>query len=355
MVPLHLRLRSRALELAHLGGSEVLHGPQLEARRGVGPLEPQQLAVELQQRRPVAHRHDREPAHGGEPPPIPFTVEQLVGEISSERAATAQQACAAFAQLATRAPIPASFRGAVPAVLSVVERRDEHGFDVAARESAVAALVALCACVEGAAEDAVANGAVAKLLAAAAVEADRRLDLNALECLRVLATARAASAALVADDAAMDAAFAFVAERAVPGSGPDPNLTRADPVAAAALDLLCGLASKRSDEGAARRAVVERGAVGVLAKALADSFFFGVMFGISMFAFSSMFYVQLGPVMEDYNDPLQSFISLSRALFGDFDIDEIMDNSSGYLNALLFLGCNGSPFEMPATLQRMEP
>ena len=208
-------------------------------------------------------------AHGGEPPPIPFTVEQLVGEISSERAATAQQACAAFAQLATRAPIPASFRGAVPAVLSVVERRDEHGFDVAARESAVAALVALCACVEGAAEDAVANGAVAKLLAAAAIEADRRLDLNALECLRVLATARAASAALVADDAAMDAAFAFVAERAVPGSGPDPNLTRADPVAAAALDLLCGLASKRSDEGAARRAVVERGAVGVLAKALA--------------------------------------------------------------------------------------
>lgn len=208
-------------------------------------------------------------AHGGEPPPIPFTVEQLVGEISSERAATAQQACAAFAQLATRAPIPATFRGAVPAVLSVVERRDEHGFDVAARESAVAALVALCACVEGAAEDAVANGAVAKLLTAAAVEADRRLDLNALECLRVLATARAASAALVADDAAMDAAFAFVAERAVPGSGPDPNLTRADPVAAAALDLLCGLASKRSDEGAARRAVVERGAVGVLAKALA--------------------------------------------------------------------------------------
>jgi len=208
-------------------------------------------------------------AHGGEPPPIPFTVEQLVGEISSERAATAQQACAAFAQLATRAPIPATFRGAVPAVLSVVERRDEHGFDVAARESAVAALVALCACVEGAAEDAVANGAVAKLLAAAAIEADRRLDLNALECLRVLATARAASAALVADDAAMDAAFAFVAERAVPGSGPDPNLTRADPVAAAALDLLCGLASKRSDEGAARRAVVERGAVGVLAKALA--------------------------------------------------------------------------------------
>ena len=24
--------------------------------------------------------------------------------------------------------------------------------------------------------------------------------------------------------------------------------------------------------------------------------------------------------------------------FGDFDIDEIMDNSSGYLNAILFLG-----------------
>ena len=32
-----------------------------------------------------------------------------------------------------------------------------------------------------------------------------------------------------------------------------------------------------------------------------------------------------------------SFLSLARALFGDFDIDEIMNNSSGYTNAVLFL------------------
>ena len=56
-----------------------------------------------------------------------------------------------------------------------------------------------------------------------------------------------------------------------------------------------------------------------------------------MFAFSNMFYVQLGPVMEGFNDQLASFISLARALFGDFDIDDIMNNSSGYLNAILFL------------------
>ena len=50
-----------------------------------------------------------------------------------------------------------------------------------------------------------------------------------------------------------------------------------------------------------------------------------------------MFYVQLGSVMEDFNDQTASFISLARALFGDFDIDDIMNNSSGYLNAVLFL------------------
>ena len=50
-----------------------------------------------------------------------------------------------------------------------------------------------------------------------------------------------------------------------------------------------------------------------------------------------MFYVQLGPVMEDFNDQTASFISLARALFGDFDIDEILNNSRGYTNAVLFL------------------
>jgi len=75
----------------------------------------------------------------------------------------------------------------------------------------------------------------------------------------------------------------------------------------------------------------------VLSKALPDLVFFGIVFAISMVAFSAMFYVALGPVMVDFNDNTASFISLGRALFGDFDIDDIMNNSSGYLNAVLFL------------------
>jgi len=75
----------------------------------------------------------------------------------------------------------------------------------------------------------------------------------------------------------------------------------------------------------------------VLGKGFADLAFFGIVFIISMMAFCMMFYVQLGSVMEDFNDQTASFISLARALFGDFDIDDIMNNSSGYLNAVLFL------------------
>jgi len=75
----------------------------------------------------------------------------------------------------------------------------------------------------------------------------------------------------------------------------------------------------------------------VLSKGLADLAFFGIVFIISMLAFCMMFYVQLGSVMEDFNDQTASFVSLARALFGDFDIDDIMNNSSGYLNAVLFL------------------
>ena len=75
----------------------------------------------------------------------------------------------------------------------------------------------------------------------------------------------------------------------------------------------------------------------VLGKGFADLAFFGIVFLISMLAFCMMFYVQLGSVMEDFNDQIASFISLARALFGDFDIDDIMNNSSGYLNAVLFL------------------
>ena len=75
----------------------------------------------------------------------------------------------------------------------------------------------------------------------------------------------------------------------------------------------------------------------VLKRALPDLVFFGCVFIISMIAFSTLFYVQLGPVMIEYNDQLASLVSLSRALFGDFDIDLILENSSGYLNSVIFL------------------
>ena len=79
-------------------------------------------------------------------------------------------------------------------------------------------------------------------------------------------------------------------------------------------------------------------ATAVLKTCVIDLMFFGVSFIISMLAFSMMLFVQLGPMMEDYLDQIPAFIALFRALFGDFDIDEILDNSSGYLNAILFLG-----------------
>ena len=34
---------------------------------------------------------------------------------------------------------------------------------------------------------------------------------------------------------------------------------------------------------------------------------------------------------------ISSFVSLARALFGDFDIDAIFNNSRGYLNVVLFI------------------
>ena len=79
-------------------------------------------------------------------------------------------------------------------------------------------------------------------------------------------------------------------------------------------------------------------ATSVLRECCMDLLFFGLVFIISMLAFSTMLYVQLGPVMEAYWDQIPAFISLFRALFGDFDIQDIMDNSSGYINTLLFLG-----------------
>ena len=89
----------------------------------------------------------------------------------------------------------------------------------------------------------------------------------------------------------------------------------------------------------------------VLRKALPDIVFHSLVFIISMVrasphldfapphplplcphlsaqvSFSTLFYIQLGPVVTGFKDQQASFISLARALFGDFDIDMIMDNS----------------------------
>jgi len=75
----------------------------------------------------------------------------------------------------------------------------------------------------------------------------------------------------------------------------------------------------------------------VLRKAFADLVFFGVVFFISVIAFSTMFYIQLGPFINDYATQSAAVIALARSLFGDFDVDEIMDNSSGYVNVILFI------------------
>ena len=202
-------------------------------------------------------------------PPFPFTVEQFVAEVSPpSAAATASQACAAFAQLATKVVVPGTFRAAVPAVLGLVAREGEGLLE--AKESALASLVALLACVPGAAEDAAAHGAVASVLAACEAAPGGRLDGNALEAFRILCTADAAATATVSDDAAIGPLIAFVKARAV-GANPrsrDRDDAAADALAESALDLLCGLAAKRRDGGACRDAVVRRGGVAALGGAL---------------------------------------------------------------------------------------
>lgn len=202
-------------------------------------------------------------------PPFPFTVEQFLAEVCPpSAAATASQACAAFAQLATKVVVPETFRAAVPAVLGLVAREGDGLLE--AKESALASLVALLACVPGAAEDAAAHGAVASVLAACEAAPGGRLDGNALEAFRILCTADAAATATVSDDAAIGPLIAFVKARAV-GANPrsrDRDDAAADALAESALDLLCGLAAKRRDGGACRDAVVRRGGVAALGRAL---------------------------------------------------------------------------------------
>ena len=75
----------------------------------------------------------------------------------------------------------------------------------------------------------------------------------------------------------------------------------------------------------------------VLKKALPDLFTFAGVFMISVLAFSSIFHLVLGSVMVEYNDKFASFVSLGRALFGDFDINEVLENSPSYMNSIIYL------------------
>ena len=75
----------------------------------------------------------------------------------------------------------------------------------------------------------------------------------------------------------------------------------------------------------------------VLGKGATDLAFFGIIFGISVFAFTMLLFIQLGTFMDDFTSQEIALLGLVRALFGDFSFEEIMDNSRGYTNAILFL------------------
>jgi len=75
----------------------------------------------------------------------------------------------------------------------------------------------------------------------------------------------------------------------------------------------------------------------VLMVAAMDLLFFGVTFGISLVAFADCFYVNLGSNIDTYYSFMRSIISLLRSLFGDFDIEEIDDNSPSTTNSYIFL------------------
>jgi len=78
-------------------------------------------------------------------------------------------------------------------------------------------------------------------------------------------------------------------------------------------------------------------AVAVLKMAAVDMIFFSLVFLVTLFAFSNMFFVLLGPVMEGFSSQISSMIFLGRALFGDFDANVILNNSNSWLNLIFFL------------------
>ena len=78
-------------------------------------------------------------------------------------------------------------------------------------------------------------------------------------------------------------------------------------------------------------------ATSVLSHGLADLLMFFVFFCWSIISFSQLFFMQLGPYMEGYATLLRSMITLARALFGDFDMESVINISNGWLNAMFFI------------------
>ena len=77
--------------------------------------------------------------------------------------------------------------------------------------------------------------------------------------------------------------------------------------------------------------------VEVLRYCMMDMVCFCVVFMVTVLSFSMMLYMQLGPVVNDFYEQIPSALALSRALFTDFDIDEVMHNSAGWFNVMLYL------------------
>ena len=78
-------------------------------------------------------------------------------------------------------------------------------------------------------------------------------------------------------------------------------------------------------------------ATSVLSHGLADLAMFTIFFIFTIFAFGQMFFIQLGFLSESFVAQWDSAFSLFRALFGDFDIQLIMDSSPTYSNSMFFV------------------
>ena len=64
---------------------------------------------------------------------------------------------------------------------------------------------------------------------------------------------------------------------------------------------------------------------------------FMIFFVWSILSFSQLFWMQLGPYILGYSSQLLALITLLRSLFGDFDVDLVMDSSNSMINVICFL------------------